>query len=133
MSGRARMLLADGRFTTARKTLARRTHTLLEDRPDTRLMILLPPLLALYSPGPTGIPGVSIQPGPMVVAAGKHSEWAYKQLAKWLRLVLPFQEIVLPIAAERGDLCHDATVCVLPDGVVEYPRGPHRKPLRFEP
>jgi hypothetical protein len=131
MSGRARMLLADGRWSTARKTLARRTYVPPHERPDTRLMLLLPPALSLVSVGPTDVPGVSIAPGPMVIASGKDYEWVHRQMARWLRQAVRFQEMVLTLTLERGDVRRSQGVSIQPDGVVEYPRG-GRKPLRFE-
>lgn len=131
MSGRAKMRLADGRWSTARKTMNRREYVPPHERPDTRMMILLPPVLALVSPGPTDVRGVSIEPGPMAVAAGKMPEWVYRQMATWLLKAAAFMEIVLTAVVERGEVRRSQTVVVLPEGAVEFPRG-SRAPLRFE-
>jgi hypothetical protein len=130
MSGRTRVTLADGRRVTGfRKTLARREHVPPHLRPDTRMMILLPPVLALVSPGPTAVCGVSIEPGPMAVAAGKLPEWVYRQMATWLLSAARGMEMILTAVLERGEQRREQQVVVQP-GTVEYPRGA-KAPLRF--
>lgn len=93
MSGRARMLLPDGRYTHYRKTMQRRraatpAHLL----PDWKLAFILPQhdmrFLGVAPGRVDGLIGVHIEPG-LCLVAGKNREWVLNQAVAFVRKVVP--------------------------------------------
>lgn len=87
MSGRARMVLADGRYTTYRKTLARRApRRAAHELPVYTVSAVL--IGRSVKPGETfGILGVETPAHDRVSVAGKNKDWAIGQMRAFLQRI----------------------------------------------
>lgn len=96
------MLLADGRFTTYRKTLARRSKSdPMKERPDFTVAIVLTNGHSVRAGENFGIAGVKSLPGGRVTCEAKDKDWALGQMRAFLkRMGIPRHQAVLTRAAE---------------------------------
>lgn len=86
MSGRSRMVLADGRFTTYRKTLARRAKsTPMHLRPDFTVALVLTNGHSVRAGETFGITGIQSLPGGRIVCEAKSKDWALGQVRAFLK------------------------------------------------